>query len=249
MLVGQDDESPFAVRMRHRSLECAYVWTAKLDVEEPRVAQLAALLSPDEHARAARYRTPKDHGRFVIRRAALRLGLGRLLGVAPARLRFGYARAGKPYLWEPPFARSLKFNLAHSDGLAVFGSAVRCEVGIDVERVCEHRDLADVAAIYFSSREHATLAALPPQARTAAFYRCWTRKEAYLKAIGSGLAANVDDVDVALATNGPPASPCGQPSEPTRWRTEALDLPAGYVGALVVERRASPLTKLKAMAG
>ncbi|MBV9049952.1 MAG: 4'-phosphopantetheinyl transferase superfamily protein [Solirubrobacterales bacterium] len=173
----------------------------------------------------------------------LRVGLGRLIGVVPHRIRFARGPAGKPYLLEPSFARSLRFNLAHSDGFAVFAATVGREVGIDVERVHEHPDLFAVAAGCFSPYEQATLTATPLPDRTAAFYRCWTRKEAYVKAIGAGLQAKLDDFDVGFAADDPPAlrRVAWQLSEPTHWRMEALNLPPGYIGA-VVYRRGSPIT-------
>ncbi len=229
-----------------RLREGVHLWTSKLDVAPAQLARLEPMLSPDEHARAMKYRSTRDGGRFLVRRAMLRAGLGGLLGVAPHRIGFRYGPAGKPYLWEPSGARVLRFSLAHSDGLAVFGCTLGRALGIDLERAEEHADLSDVATACFSPREQATLAALPRPAQTAAFYRCWTRKEAYVKAIGSGLGAPLDDFDVACGVDEPPAllRVGWQPSERTRWRMEALSLRPGYIGALVVGRRSSELAQL-----
>jgi 4'-phosphopantetheinyl transferase len=211
---------------------------ARLDAESPQLTRLEALLSSDERARADQYRSATDSIRFVIRRAALRVGLGRVLRVPPRRIHFGYGSAGKPYVREPPPARVLSFNLAHSDGLAVFACSMGCAVGIDVERVHQHPDLLDVAESCFSPRERRTLSALSRQEQTIAFYRCWTRKEAYVKAVGKGLTAPLDDFDVTLGADERPAllRVRQQPAEPARWRMDALSVPAGYIGALVVGR-------------
>jgi 4'-phosphopantetheinyl transferase len=204
------------------------------------VARLQEILSPDERSRAARYRNPRDGHRFIVRRALLRRVLGACVGVAPRQIVFGYGPAGKPFVREPSSARTLRFNLAHSAGLAVYACGAGHPVGIDIERARRHGDLDDVASRFFSRYERATLASLPRSAKTVAFYRCWTRKEAYVKAIGSGIAGPLDDFDVAFAPDAPAAllRVGWQPSEPGRWRIEALDVPHGYIGAITVARSA-----------
>ena len=216
------------------------VWTARLEIDLARVARLQEILSPDERSRAARYRNPRDGHRFIVRRASLRRGVSACVGVAPRQIVFGYGPTGKPFVREPSSARSLRFNLAHSAGLAVYACGAGHPVGIDIERARRHGDLDDVASRFFSPDERVKLASLPRSARTVAFYRCWTRKEAYVKAIGSGIEAPLDDFDVAFAPDAPAAllRVGWQPSEPSRWRMEALDVPHGYIGAIIVARSA-----------
>jgi 4'-phosphopantetheinyl transferase len=145
--------------------------------------------------------------------------------------------AGKPYVWEPAFGRTLSFNLAHTGHLAVYACAFGRAVGIDVERVEEQPDLLDVADNWFSPFERSALRELPAGSRTAAFYRCWTRKEAYVKAVGSGLTAPLDRFHVTFRPHEPVAllRVDGDPAEAARWRMTELALPAGYVGALVMQ--------------
>jgi 4'-phosphopantetheinyl transferase len=127
-------------------------------------------------------------------------------------------------------------------GLAVYACARGRAVGVDIERVQEHADLLDVADVCFSRFERTTLTALPPLARTDAFFRRRTRKEAYVKAVGSGLLAPLHEFDVAFGPHEPPAllrvRQCS--GEAQRWSMAAVDLPAGYVGALVTERVPGP---------
>jgi 4'-phosphopantetheinyl transferase len=167
----------------------------------------------------------------------LRIGLGTVLGAAPHRIRFRYGAAGKPYVWRPAFGRSLEFNLSYTGRLAVYACAFGRAVGIDIERIEEQTDLLDVADNCFSPLERRGLRELPPGSRTAAFYRCWTRKEAYVKASGSGLTAPLDRFDVTLRPHEPAAllRVHGDPAEAARWRMTELALPAGYVGALVTQ--------------
>jgi 4'-phosphopantetheinyl transferase len=208
-----------------------------LDAEGSQSGMFEALLTSDEHVRRLRYRNSRDAARFVARRALLRIGLGKLLDVAPERLRFSHGPDGKPMLSEPRFARALKFNLAHSDGLAVFACSFGHELGIDVERVKHHDDLLDVAAVCFSPAERSTLMALPDSERTGAFYRCWTGKEAYVKAVGSGLTERLTDFDVRFDGGGPPAllRVGWRPSEADRWRLDFLQLPPGYAGTIAID--------------
>jgi 4'-phosphopantetheinyl transferase len=201
------------------------------------------MLSPDERARAARFRAATHRSNFVERRATLRIGLGRLAGVAPGQIRFGYGSAGKPYVLAPDSARGLQFSSAHSGGLAVFACTQGSAVGVDVERVCQHDHLLTVAEACFSEAERTTLAVLPGAVQTAAFYRCWTRKEAYVKALGTGLGPVLQDFDVAFGEHEPPALVRVRDPrlEPIHWQIQALDVPAGFVGALVVRGQTSTI--------
>lgn len=216
-----------------------YVWSARLDRGEYAVSQLATVLSSDERERAARYRSERDGNRFVVRRAELRLGLGRRLGVAPRQLRFGYGANGKPHLLEPRPARELRFSLSHSDGFAVYACVPGRAIAVDVERLRDQPDLAAVASRFFAPREVAKLLELPRAQQTAAFYRCWTRKEAYVKAIGAGLCAPLQAFEVAFAEHESPAlvHVAWDRREPARWLMDALEVPPTFTGAILVEAR------------
>jgi len=201
------------------------------------VRGLLRTLTLDERARARRFRFPRDRDRFIVARGVLRAILGRYLGVDPGRLRFRYSPYGKPALAGPFEDEGIRFNLAHSQGIALYAVSRGREVGIDVEYV--RADLADerIAERFFSPREVATLRAVPAEQRREAFFHCWTRKEAYVKARGEGLSLPLDQFDVSLAPGEPAAllSTPGDPPEVTRWSLQALNPGPGYVAALAVE--------------
>ena len=208
------------------------LWVADLDAAESGEPALA-ILSDDERARARRFVFDAHRRRFIACRAWLRTRLGERLARDPAALRFVYGPVGKPALE----GERLRFNLSHSGEHALLAVADGVEVGVDIERV---RPLADMDALtlrVFSDGERAALAAVPADQRTAAFFAGWTRKEAYIKARGEGIAL-LGAIEVAL-TPGEPARLMGVrglADEPQRWSLEALSPGPGLVAAVCLER-------------
>lgn len=170
------------------SADEVHVWAVPLESAAASRDELWAILSADERERAGRFRFDDVRRRFVTARAALRMLLGRYAALAPANISFAYEAHGKPRLAAANATAGLCFNLAHSAELALVAVATGCEVGIDVERLRAVRHLEQIARRYFHPAEAATVLAGPPTARQAAFFRCWTGKEAVLKAVGSGLS-------------------------------------------------------------
>lgn len=211
------------------------VWYVDLAVGAGTVARLAASLATDERVRAGRFKFERDTRRFVVTRSALRAVLGAYLGVPPRSLTFSYGAHGKPAL-EGAHA-SLDFNVSHSGEMAVVAAAWRRAVGVDVEQWRPLPDLEAIAARVFAPAERATLGALADAERPAAFFRCWTRKEAFIKATGLGLAQPLDRFVVSLAADAPARflDIAGDPDALARWTLHDLRVPAGYAGALVVE--------------
>jgi 4'-phosphopantetheinyl transferase len=212
-----------------------HVWRARLD-QPQRLAAFSALLASDEQARAARYRFAKDRDHFIIARGLLRTLLGRYLRLNPADISFRYSAFGKPSLTSPD-ATDLRFNLSHSHGMALLVFAIGRELGVDIESVRPEVAGLRIAERYFSPAEVATLSALPERQQTDAFFNCWTRKEAYIKARGDGLSARLDQFDVSLAPDEPAALLRSDVAadEPRRWTMIELEPAAGYKAALVVE--------------
>ena len=207
-----------------------HVFCAALDLPPRRLLQLTAALSEDECERARRVRAERDRQRFLSGRGTLRELLGACARVEPAELAFAYGEFGKPRVAAPARAQVLHFNLAHSDSLALYAIADR-ELGVDLERIRAVDCVERIASRFFSPREEACLLALPATQRLEAFFNCWTRKEAYLKAIGRGLDDYLPQIEVSLAP-GEPAELLDTPFESGRWFLQSLTPMPGFVGAL-----------------
>ena len=214
-----------------------HVWRFGLDLPDGLLARLRPTLSPDELARAGRFRFPLHAGRFVAGRARLRALLSRYTGVAAAEMRFRYTARGKPELDPNPGA--LHFNLAHSDGLALCAVARNLPLGVDLERLDRAVECQQIAERFFSPAEAAAIAALPAASRRAAFFRCWTRKEALLKATGEGLSFGLNQFTVTVRDDEPARVlhwPVGE-SDSVAWNLTELEPAPGYTGALALRGR------------
>ncbi|MEW6751053.1 MAG: 4'-phosphopantetheinyl transferase superfamily protein [Candidatus Latescibacterota bacterium] len=214
-----------------------HLWRADLDGWRARADELRPALAEEERLRAARFLVAEHEQRWVAGRAVLRALLGEHLGVRPEHVRLVYGTQGKPELAPEHGAADLRFNLSHSGAVGLYALARGRQVGVDVELRRTGIDLERIARRFFSVLEVEQLLALGPEAREQAFYRCWTCKEAYLKASGRGITTGLDRFAVSLAA-GEPARllTCeGGPSELRRWRLEALVPRAGYVGAVCAE--------------
>jgi 4'-phosphopantetheinyl transferase len=223
-----------------RDIHCWYVpltW-APADLE-----MFSALLSPDEAARAQQYRFDVHRRRFIVRHAALRMILATYSDIPPQALRFRVNQYGKPALERTMPHSPLIFNLSHSDDLAVVAVSGVAELGVDIEHLRPMPDLQAIATRFFSPREQTTLLKLPQPDRLRAFYRCWTGKEAFIKALGMGLQFDLRRFDVSVAPDVPPALlridddyDCGR-----QWAVAALAPAAHYIGTVV---SAPPLERI-----
>lgn len=210
------------------------VRAAPLDRPGAELARLERLLSADELARAGRLLDRLARDRFIAGRAFLRETLAGYLGEEPAAVGLAAGEFGKPCLADPEQGGRLRFNLSHAGDRLLLAVAADREVGIDLELVREGLPLLEMAERFFSPRERAELFSLPPGQLPAAFYRCWTRKEAYLKGSGSGFSQPSDGFDVSLLPGHPPALLAHRrsPAEPARWSLIDLPVPEGYRAAL-----------------
>jgi 4'-phosphopantetheinyl transferase len=219
-----------------------HVWRASLDLSTSRVLRLRQALTADELGRVARFHFQRSRDRFIVARGSLRTILGRYLGLEPGQVRFSYSPFGRPAPIAPsgcPGQRALDFNLSHSGDLALFALARGRKVGVDVERISADVDWEPMAERFFSPRESAALRALPPGVRREAFFTCWTRKEAVVKARGEGLSLPLDRFDVSVVPGEPAAllATRDDPGEASRWTLRDLSPGPGYVAALAVEGR------------
>jgi 4'-phosphopantetheinyl transferase len=208
------------------------VWRADLEVHSSELNRLQNTLSPDELGRAARFHFVKDQQHFIVGRGILRDILARYLDRLPAELHFSYSSHGKPSLAHHDNSDGLRFNLSHSGSLALYSVARLRDVGIDIERIEPKFAEDGIAEKFFSRNEVAKLRSLPTSARSQAFFNCWTRKEAYVKARGGGLQIALDSFEVSLA----PGEQAGFLSEgESGWSLEALAPDPDYVAAIAVE--------------
>jgi 4'-phosphopantetheinyl transferase len=221
----------------------------------PDDAELAAtnrtLLSPGERERADRFAFARDRTRYILCRVGLRRLLSARLGIPAAAIAFDTNAYGKPRLANGHGPGDLQFNVSHSGHVAVYALAHGCAVGVDVETIETRVDRDAIARDNFSLAEHAAYAALPPGSRPVAFMNCWTRKEAFIKAIGEGLSYPLRSFDVSLAP-GEDARLLrldAGPGAAGDWALASFEPCPGYVGAVAVECRGSPFRINFARAG
>lgn len=220
-----------------------HVWRASLDLPQPRIQALEPTLASDELTRAARFRFARDRTRFIAARGLLRTILARYLLGEPGMLTFSYNAYGKPSLAQMPQNYELSFNLTHAHDMALYAITRNRTVGVDVEYINRQMEWESVAERFFSPYEVRMLKAVSPDMRHVAFFNCWTRKEAYIKARGMGLSLELDSFDVTLAP-GEPAALLNIREEGqhiSNWSLYDLHPGEAYIAALAVEGHASSL--------
>jgi 4'-phosphopantetheinyl transferase len=224
---------PLGNQLRRSNVDLR-VWHAVLDVDPLLLQQLAAPLSDDEHARAARFYFERDRRRYLVARGILRSILGSLLSVEPSRINFCYGDRGKPALARE-FDRHLFFNVAHSQEHVMVAVAEGAEVGIDIETIRPVGDPLAIADRYFSPTERAALHGVTAEARLTAFFQCWTRKEAYIKALGEGLGHPLDSFEVTAGVTGPERLEIrAEGTALAHWSLQDLSALPEYAAAVVV---------------
>jgi 4'-phosphopantetheinyl transferase len=215
-----------------------HIWSADLDDPAVHADALVRLLSPDEQARAARFRYERDRRRFSTARGLLRVLLGGYLNQNPAAIEFAYGPSGKPKLRTGRAEPSIHFNLAHADSCALFGFVRGSELGIDVEKLQDLPDLVEFAGRFFSPGEAERVVNSDTADRVPAFFRCWTRKEAFIKALGDGLSRPLDSFAVTVEAGRPPRIEwaLGEPEVANLWSLHHLEPRIGYVAAVALPR-------------
>ena len=212
----------------------------RLDAEVAATHELARCLSDAERLRASRFVFKRDCRRFIVGRARLRHLLASRLGTRAELVELDYGPRGKPRLAGGFAGSDLRFNVSHCGDVALYAFSRGREIGVDVEAVYELRDADAVAASFFSRRENEAYLALDPRDQPLGFFRCWTRKEAFIKALGDGLHFPLDTFDVSLAPGEPArilrvrdvaGSACG-------WTLHDVDLglESRFAAAVVVAR-------------
>lgn len=210
------------------------VWRLPL-VSGASVAQRGyELLSDDERDRASRFRVEPARSAFVLTRSALRLLLAGYLDEPPHQIRFGFTDYGKPFL---DGGSELHFNVSHTDGLALLAFARKRRIGIDVEKIRPQPDALRLAHRFFSQSERAELEDLDAEELASGFFRCWSRKEAYIKARGEGLSIPLHQFDMSTRSNPGQTLLATRPDpcEAERWLVRDVPVTRGYAAAMALE--------------
>ena len=234
---------PFHGSYRSHNFSLKYddvqIWQVTLEQDATTLAQLHDLLHDEERQRAARFYFPADRRRYTVGRGVLRLLLGHYLQTAPTQINFVYNPYGKPELAPINGATALHFNLSHSGEMALYAFAQQRPLGVDIERIKPDLAWRDLARHVFSPYEQQVLETLPAAEQLPAFYRGWTRKEAYIKARGMGLSLALDQFDVTMQPDVPAQllATRDNAQEATRWTLCDLPCPNGYAAALAVAGR------------
>jgi 4'-phosphopantetheinyl transferase len=214
-----------------------HLWRVCLNQPGPVVARLAGYLSEDEIERSASYRFSHLRRRFQVGRGVLREIISRYLRIAPNSLRFTYGEYGKSDLVPDQNPGDIRFNLAHSGETALYAITFNRSIGVDLEASRPIPDQDQLARRNFSPMEFSDYIGLEPTEKSPAFYRCWTRKEAFIKAVGKGLSFPLDQFDVSLLPDQPARliAVRGDEWSASQWSMAEPVLGPGYVAALVIE--------------
>ncbi|MBA3243318.1 MAG: 4'-phosphopantetheinyl transferase superfamily protein [Acidobacteria bacterium] len=215
--------------------EEVHVWGVELNQPEPIIQDSFHVLAQDERRRAESFFFVRDRVRFTIARGVLRKVLSRYLLCRPDLIRFDYGPEGKPALCRS-HGSSLEFNASHSNDLALYAITRGRDIGVDVEHLREDLAGEQIARQFFSARELAELHSLPSGVWTQGFFNCWTRKEAYIKAIGKGLSQSLSSFSVSLEPGIPPALTWieGNTAEAESWALREIVIDASYAAAVAM---------------
>ncbi|MBA2394851.1 MAG: 4'-phosphopantetheinyl transferase superfamily protein [Ktedonobacteraceae bacterium] len=214
-----------------------HLWSLDLDQSIEKAQALTHILSPDEIQRAEHFHFEKDRRQFIVGRAWLRMLLGNYIHTKPEDVRLCYGKYGKPQVAEMAPGDVLHFNLSHSQGMALYAFTLNRAIGVDVEHIQHLQEEGQIVAYFFSHEEKAVFCKLPADMQHLMFFKSWTQKEAYLKAIGEGLSRSLDSITVSL-TPGEPAQLLrvkGEPEEHLRWNLQTFKPAPDYMAALAVE--------------
>jgi 4'-phosphopantetheinyl transferase len=217
------------------------IWTLDTRVSNDVTAQFEEVLAPDESERAAQFRADHQRESYILARGVVRFLLGYYLAVDPRSIRFAYGPNGKAALVPPD---SVQFNVTHSADMAAIALARGCDVGIDLEQIRPLKELEQIADRFLCAKEAAEINSLPPGEREKAFFSCWTRKEAYVKAIGAGLEKPLKSFRIAETAGSAGELELydeeGTSSEP--WTIQDIHLMPGWTGAVAYRDRERSLS-------
>jgi 4'-phosphopantetheinyl transferase len=214
-----------------------HVWRIWLDLPDDQLEFLRRTLSPDQLKKAKKFRFQRDQKRFIATHGCTRKILSNYLSLPPVLISYVHNEFGKPELADEINPEKLHFNLSHSEDIALLGISSGKRVGVDIERIVPNRATEEVARRFFSPSEVDQIVSLPEDQQIPAFYRCWTRKEAYIKTRGEGMSIPLDQFEVSCSPEEIPKilHVQGDRDEASRWSIHHIEPLKGYVAALAVE--------------
>ena len=209
-----------------------HIWNFNVHEFSKTIESYENLLSPKEIAKVNKFKFAKDRRVSILTRGLLRILSGRYLNQLPESINFNYGAYGKP---DYNFETQLKFNISHSENIIVMAFVRNCDIGVDIEKIKSDFDVMDIAQHFFSSDEIQSLQALPEKDKVNGFYRCWTRKESFIKAKGSGLSFPLTSFTVSLNVEYAKILITEwDPREKDEWKLFSFRPFKGYIGALSV---------------
>jgi 4'-phosphopantetheinyl transferase len=214
-----------------------HIWRIFIDIDSPIIKTYLPILSIDEQEKANRFCFLNDRNRFITVRSILRRIIGYYIGKSPRELKFNFNQYGKPFLSQNSSTNAIKFNVSHSHEIALIAVNQDFDIGVDVEYIHTNFDFEGIVERFFSVNEKNVWRSLPNYQKVEAFFNCWTRKEAFIKAKGKGLSLPLNEFDVSFKP-GEPASllnTAWDKKEVDDWSVEEIKPAYGYVGALAVE--------------
>jgi 4'-phosphopantetheinyl transferase len=230
------DGSPSSGCSRRKAGARVDVWVVELDQPDGAILAASSILSEEELERASLGST-RVRRRRTLRRAALRTVLGSYLGRRPETVQFAYGAFGKPVLAD--VESSVRFNASASGDCCLIAVTTVGPIGVDVERFTELESIDQLAARFFAPAEAATISRLVGEQKLRSFYNCWTRSEAYVKALGCGLSSSLDRFVVSVEDGEPPAILVLEDDDPRAWALAALRPRPDYIGALALRTGAA----------
>ena len=211
-----------------------HVWSIPLNVASASLDRSTPLLSADERVRAGRFRFERDRNRYIAARAALRTLLGLYTDCSADQIEFTYAKNGKPFIKRERGGLRPYFNISHSGSIALMAFCMSAEIGVDIEIVRDMPDAENIVRRFFAPEEAAQWMALPAELRTKGFFDCWTRKEAFVKALGDGLSMPLDEFQVEFGPGEPPTVRFRQQNGRRAWSIFDVTPLSEYSAALAI---------------
>jgi 4'-phosphopantetheinyl transferase len=214
-----------------------HIWRAVLDLPSSSLQEFKSKLSADERIKADRFRFERDRNRFIVSSGILKTILGYYIGTEPGEIRFCYENRGKPRLDDAFHDTGIHFNVCHSEGLALYIFTRDHKVGIDIERVRDFPEMVQIIEQFFSVREKMVFRRLPDSKKREAFFNCWTRKEAFIKAIGEGFFYPLNQFDVSFAPDEPSRLLTieGDSEKVSQWLMGSIKPALGFTAAFAVQ--------------